>query len=262
MQKQLLHRFAILALTLGTFLLSSASLAHAETFTPPTQYAYAGLTFTEPLTYEGPWLKTTENLSFTARSQLQIAKTDPKKPLEAIVITTLIPTIPTNDGSSILPTPVTTHTLKTALASTVTPTATSPTQAATYTPTTQPQATVTQNLGGLNPDTLFSMVNSYRQSNGLPAFQKDDKSCSLAASRAPEIAGEMAAGTMHSGLRARNLPYWNTENIISMNSEVAAFNWWINDSIHRQAIESTNTFSCVACSGNSCAEEFTSYQAK
>ncbi|MGH7203604.1 MAG: CAP domain-containing protein [Candidatus Levyibacteriota bacterium] len=258
MQKQLLHRFAVLSLTLGIFL-SGASPAHAEAFTPPTQYAYAGLTFTEPLTYEGTWLKTTENLSFSVRAQLQITKTDPKKPLEAIVITPTIPTLPTQDEPTILPTPVTTHPLKTTLASTIPPTSTSPTQTATYTPTTPPAA---QNLGGLNPETLFSMVNSYRQSKGLPAFQKDDKSCSLAASRAPEIAGEMADGTMHSGLRARNLPYWNTENIISMNSEVAAFNWWINDSIHRQAIESSNTFSCVACSGNSCAEEFTSYQAK
>jgi uncharacterized protein YkwD len=67
---------------------------------------------------------------------------------------------------------------------------------------------------------------------------------------------------MHSGLYALNLPYWNTENIIQMNSDSGAFNWWINDPIHRDAILGNSTYSCVACSGNDCAEEFTSYQAK
>jgi uncharacterized protein YkwD len=258
-QKLLLHRFATVALTLGIFL-SGASLAHAETFTPPQQYSYEGLTFSDPLTYEGKTPKSTSHLSFSSHHpKLEIAKTDQQKPLEAIIITPTITDTPTQ-GPSVLPTPlVAPDPTKAVLASTIVPATTTPTTAP-YTPT-PPTATAT-NPGGLNPDTLFSMVNSYRQSKGLPAFQKDDKTCSLAASRAPEIAGEIAAGTMHSGLQARNLPYWNSENIISMNSEAAAFNWWINDTIHRQAIESNNTYSCVACSGNACAEEFTSYQPK
>ena len=67
---------------------------------------------------------------------------------------------------------------------------------------------------------------------------------------------------MHSGLKSRNLNYWNSENIISMRNETEAFNWWINDQIHKDAIESNNKYSCIACSGNSCAEEFTNYQPK
>jgi uncharacterized protein YkwD len=106
------------------------------------------------------------------------------------------------------------------------------------------------------------MVNTHRQAKGLPVFQKDERSCQLAASRAPEIKGELAAGTLHSGLQARNLPYWNTENAIALPTEEAAFNWWLNDPIHRQAIEGGHTYSCVACSGSSCVEEFTSYQPK
>jgi uncharacterized protein YkwD len=121
---------------------------------------------------------------------------------------------------------------------------------------------VSSNTGGLNADRLFDMANNYRATKGLPAFQKDSRVCELAVSRAPEITQEIANGHMHSGLRARNLPYWNSENIISMNSEEAAFNWWISDRIHREAIESDKIYSCVACSSNACAQEFTSFTPK
>ncbi|MBI1862665.1 hypothetical protein HYS00_00940 [Candidatus Microgenomates bacterium] len=155
---------------------------------------------------------------------------------------------------------------------TPTPTATPrPTLAPTRVPSptivpSAPQPTASSSIqlssGGLNADKLFDMSNAHRQSIGLPAFQKDDRSCQLAASRAPEINGEVASGTMHSGLRARNLPYWNSENIITMGSEEGAFNWWIHDQIHKEAIEGNYTYSCVACSGNACAQEFTNFQAK
>jgi uncharacterized protein YkwD len=111
-------------------------------------------------------------------------------------------------------------------------------------------------------DQLFSMVNTYRQSKGLPAFIQDDRVCSLANARATEIAAEMAAGTLHSGMYARNLPYWNTENAAAYGSAEADFNWWLGDGIHRQAIESSKTYSCTACSGNYCVQEFTSFQPK
>lgn len=159
---------------------------------------------------------------------------------------------------------------------TPTPTATPvPTRIATkiLTPTTIPtgaqanvtaQATTTVQLsnGGLNADVLFEMSNSYRQSQGLAPFQKDARACELAAARAPEIAAEIANGNMHAGMYGRGLPYWNTENIISMGSEAAAFNWWINDGIHHAAIVGNYTYSCVACQGNNCAQEFTNFQPK
>ncbi|MEK7571240.1 MAG: CAP domain-containing protein [Patescibacteria group bacterium] len=143
---------------------------------------------------------------------------------------------------------------------TITPT---PTTKITPTPTAQTAVAAGQNIGGLNAEKLFSMSNAHRQSIGLPALQKDEKTCSLATARASEIAAEMAAGTLHSGMYGRNLPYWNTENAIAIAPEEAAFNWWLGDPIHRQAIESpTHTISCVACSGNYCVQEFTSYQPK
>lgn len=145
-----------------------------------------------------------------------------------------------------------------------------PTETPIPTPTATPTLTQTQTApaqqpvpGSLDADKLFGMVNSHRQAIGLAPYQKDEKTCNLAQVRAPEIAAEMAAGTLHSGMYGRNLPYWNTENAIALGSEEAAFNWWMNEPIHRAAIDSkTHTVSCVACSGIYCVEEFTSYISK
>lgn len=128
----------------------------------------------------------------------------------------------------------------------------------TYTP-----SSITDSTGNsLNADIIFQKINAIRQQNGFPAFQQDSRLCTLASSRAPEIPNEIATGTMHHGMYARNLPYWNNENIIDINSEDAAVNWWMNDYIHRIAILGDYTYSCVACSGNACAEEFSNFSPK
>jgi len=184
-----------------------------------------------------------------------------KKPLiqTASEKRTMITPSPTETQTKQTPTPTPT---KKQTEPTLTPT-TAPT--ATQTPTPTPQTTLPQTTipGGINAEKLFSMVNTHRASLGLPALQQDEKTCNLAATRAPEIAAEMATGTLHSGMYARNLPYWNTENASAYGTEEEALQWWLTDSIHRQAIESSiHTTSCVACSGNYCVQEFTSYQQK
>lgn len=248
---------------------SAASFAQADTFSIPQQYHYAGLTFSNPLTFTKPLSnpQPTTTIAFSSHHTLMINKNDTQKPIEAIVITpTITPAIATN-ASITLPQPTPTIYVQSTpiLASqeqSISPTP-SPTTQPTVTPTTPSYTPTPQaNTGGLDAADLFTMVNNYRASLGLPAFQQDTKTCSLAAERAPEVAGEVASGNLHAGLIAMNLPYWNTENIINMNSDQSAFNWWINDPIHHAAIVSNNTYSCVACSGNSCAEEFTSYQPK
>lgn len=220
-----------------------------------------GLTFATSLASPIP-----QTIQFPQTPALTLRTTDANASLAAMV--TVSPS-PETMQATITPTPIVKpygiFISDTAIATHVTPTPT-PTEAPAASPqvlavSTSP-ATVPDNPGGLNADKLFGMVNAYRQSINLPAFQKDERSCSLAASRAPEINNEIATGTMHQGLKNRNLPYWNTENIISMNSEEAALNWWLNDYIHKKAIEGNFTYSCVACSGNACAEEFTNYQPK
>jgi len=274
MKRPVLHQLIIFCLAFSTFF-SAAQFVEANTFTFPQQYNYPGLTFSAPLTFShAPTLpQPTEKLTFSQQNKLRLDKNNDKKPLEAIVLTPTLsettditpapteslpdstPTVSTQDQTSL----GTTETADQAVSPTPDPT-TQPTLTTTPTPDYSP--TPQANLGGLNAADLFTMVNTYRAAQGLPAFQEDTKTCSLAAERAPEVLGEVASGNMHAGLEAMNLPYWNTENIISMNSDQAAFNWWINDPIHHEAIVGNFTYSCVACSGNSCAEEFTNYQQK
>ncbi len=227
--------------------------AQAQTLTLSHPYEHDGLTFSSPLSFSQR-LSTLKpiTLTFGASEVISIRSTNEKE----VEIETIITPSP---SPTLTPTP----TLFVTPTSTPTPVVIS--LSSTPTPTPKPTLQVITspaNPGGLNADVLFNMANSYRASKGLPAFQKDERSCSLAASRAPEVENEVASSTMHSGLRNRNLNYWNTENIISMRNETEAFNWWINDQIHKEAIESNNTYSCVACSGNSCAQEFTNYQPK
>ena len=231
------------------FLLGGKVSADGLTLSQP--YQHDGLIFSSPLSFSRlPENLTPINLEFGS-NKIIIAQPDNEQDIEIENIVTPTPVTKTRISSSPaqqIPSEQTPLSLP------------SPPQTTTPTPTT---ITSFPNISsGLNADILFSMVNSYRESKGLLDFQKDDKTCSLATSRAPEIENEVTAGNMHSGLRSRNLDYWNSENIISMRNETEAFNWWINDQIHKDAIESNNKYSCIACSGNSCAEEFTNYQLK
>jgi hypothetical protein len=164
--------------------------------------------------------------------------------------------IPTEEKTPATPTPTS--------APTPTPTsAPTPTPVATAQPTQAIQTGGNTSTGGLNADVLFSMSNNYRNSIGLASFQTDPRICSLAAARAPQIAAEISGGYMHAGQHSHNFPYWFSENIVTMRTEAEAFHWWINhapNNIHKQQIESSNTHSCVACSGNACVQHFTSFQ--
>ncbi len=115
----------------------------------------------------------------------------------------------------------------------------------------------------LNADMLFNMVNAYRAQVGLSPFQKDDRICVVAASRAPELDGEIwVTHTMHAGFHARNLPYFATENVISMRTEQEALTWWLNSPVHRAALLGNWKYACTACSGRSCGMIFTNFDPK
>jgi hypothetical protein len=112
--------------------------------------------------------------------------------------------------------------------------------------------------GSSGGEAMWGMINGYRTSNGLPAFEKSGRLCSIAAERAPEIAGNAASGDVHSGFRARGLGYpVAIENAVAMGSLEANFNWWINSSLHRGSILGPDLkYSCVECSGGSCVQIF------
>lgn len=139
-----------------------------------------------------------------------------------------------------------------------------PTALPTATPTPQPAVSVVPSASGgnLDAEALFAMSNAYRVSLGLAPFEKDERLCQLARERAPEVMPEVTGGYMHKGLYDRPIPYWITENIVTMASIEQAFHWWSNHGIHKAALEGSFTHSCVACAGIACAQEFSNFQPK
>ena len=139
-------------------------------------------------------------------------------------------------------------------------------------PTTQPIDVVPQQItqtpppqpdGSLDIGVLFTLVNGARTQAGLPAFTQDERICSIAASRGPELYNEiMVNGNMHAGFYARNLPYWATENVIYQQTEQQALNWWMNSSVHRAAILGDYQYACGTCSGKACNMIFTNFTPK
>jgi uncharacterized protein YkwD len=166
--------------------------------------------------------------------------------------------------------PVASHTIEVAMA---TPTRV-PSTASSPTPTVAVQSAVAYNQnaeitpstgGGLNAETIFSMVNQVRVQNGLAPLEKSPEVCAIANERAPELYAEIfVTGNMHAGFARRqpSISYWMTENMIHQNTEQQAVSWWMNSPIHRSAILGNYTHSCVSCQGNSCAMLFTSFVAK
>lgn len=129
------------------------------------------------------------------------------------------------------------------------------------------QAFITPSAGQsgsvLNAEKLFQMVNAYRNSIGLSSFAMDPRVCDIVHSRAGELDNEIYGNSyMHAGFQARSLPYWATENMISMQTEEQALTWWLNSPIHRSAIEGNYVYACIACSGKSCAMVFTNFEPK
>ncbi len=121
----------------------------------------------------------------------------------------------------------------------------------------QPTKTNIQSNGeSLNADYLFNMVNNHRAQIGAQPFEKDNNLCSLAQERAGEIQGELASGTLHSGIARRGLRGQVVENAISISNEDRAFNWWMNSGVHRESIESGKKNSCTACQGKACVQLF------
>lgn len=119
------------------------------------------------------------------------------------------------------------------------------------------------NDGSLSADALFAMVNQVRSASGLTPFMQDERICSVAASRGPELYNEiMVTGTMHAGFYARNLPYWATENVIYQQTEQQALNWWMGSSVHRSAILGDYQYACGTCIGKACNMIFTNFAPK
>jgi len=119
-----------------------------------------------------------------------------------------------------------------------------------------------QQIANLDSDKIFNLINQHRVSLGLAPFELENSVCELAQVRSTELAGELANGTVHSGLYNRNLPYWIWENAKVGSGEEETVAWWLASSLHHQSIVGDYKYSCVKCSGSNCSQLFTSFLPK
>ena len=111
-----------------------------------------------------------------------------------------------------------------------------------------------------NGEKLFQMINDHRKTLGLASFEKDNRICLIATTRAPQIYDEVfGEGPIHQGFKSLNLPYWATENAASYETIEQNLHFWLSDTIHKKAIEGDSKYSCLECSGTSCSQIFTSF---
>lgn len=130
-----------------------------------------------------------------------------------------------------------------------------------YTP--QEALQVEPSGASLSSDVLFSLVNTHRQAQSLPPFERDGAVCAVAESRKTEISQEIfVTHALHSGFYAKNLPYFATENVIWQHTEAEALNWWLHSPVHRAAVEGEYKYACGVCNGEVCNMIFTSYEQK
>lgn len=114
----------------------------------------------------------------------------------------------------------------------------------------------------LNSTIIFSNINAIRAGRGLAAFETSAILQEVALSRLSELEGEIASGRFHSGLYARKLPYWITENMKYGSNEAGTVTWWMNSYVHRSAILGNHKYSAGACLGNACIQLFSSFVPK
>src|SRR5690348_11964083 len=96
-KRPVLHQLASLCIAASVFF-SAATIVSANTFTPPQQFNYPGLTFSTPLTFSSsPLPESTSHISFASQNKLVIKKDTQQKPLEDIVLTPTLPTTQPTD---------------------------------------------------------------------------------------------------------------------------------------------------------------------
>lgn len=205
-----------------------------------TQLIHSADAISNPLTCKNPGFKEgLEALNF-CNPAVQVVESAQPKPLKKPVKKKEVPR-PVHQSAAVFYTP---------------PAEQAPTLPET-TPTV-PQPTPTP-LVTLDPNVIFDLMNAHRIAIGLTPFEKDPKLCEIAESRRGEIPGEIVSGYFHSGLFAKNLPFWITENMKYGSNEAGTVNWWLNSPIHRAAIEGNYKYSCGITLGDSAIALFTNW---
>lgn len=113
---------------------------------------------------------------------------------------------------------------------------------------------------GLNSDKLWSLIQEWRQSQGLSPYIKDQRLCKIAELRAPEVNAEKIP---HAGFLQRysTYPYVLSENIVYDSiSENLAFDKWLNSASHAATLRANYIYSCVATDKDDAVQIFSNLE--
>ena len=111
----------------------------------------------------------------------------------------------------------------------------------------------------LSADKLFTLVNSWRVSQKLPEFTKDNNLCEFAKERMKEIKSDWS----HAGflLNAKKTPYVVLgENLArDYNNENDTLNSWLNSASHEANLRDSYQLTCIATEDNYVIQLFANY---
>lgn len=112
----------------------------------------------------------------------------------------------------------------------------------------------------LNAEKLMSIVNDWRQSQGLQPFSNNDNLCTLADQRVNEIQNDNS----HNGFieRVNNQTFGFSYEKLGENleqgypNEQEALNHWLSSPEHLKNLKDNFQYSCIKCLNDKCVQEF------
>lgn len=113
----------------------------------------------------------------------------------------------------------------------------------------------------IDSDKLLSLINSWRKSQGFAEYIKDNRLCEIAKDRADDTVCRRAE-CVHDGFvqKYSNYSFVIAENITGAYSEQDALDRWLSSKPHRNTLEKSYKYSCVACKGQLCVQIFSSFK--
>jgi uncharacterized protein YkwD len=110
----------------------------------------------------------------------------------------------------------------------------------------------------LNADKLWSLIQEWRESEGLQPYIKDQRLCEIAKDRADDNID------YHKGFMEKydtpEYPFVMQENSVwGYSSEEYSLNGWLNSPPHRETLEKPYTHSCVATYKNNAIQIFSNF---
>lgn len=109
----------------------------------------------------------------------------------------------------------------------------------------------------ISSEKLMSVVNDWRQAQGLQIYKENELTCSFAQIRVKEIEINFSHDGFNGKRMCGNLECWASENLSQgFTTEKDTLNGWLNSPEHLKNLKADYYYSCIKCENNYCAQEF------